>query len=127
LRVKDENIQETTFQTCFRHYEFIVVPFGLTNDPDVFMSLMNGMFRKYLNKFIHVFLDDILIHTKSTLDEHLNLVLECLRENNIYVERYKCSLFQLEIHCSTRIISPDGIVLDTTMMLIGSSLDGWEE
>jgi hypothetical protein len=66
LRVKEEDIPKTFFQTRFGHYEFVVVPFGLTNSPCVFMSLMNGVFRKYLDKFVQVFLDDILIYSKKT-------------------------------------------------------------
>jgi hypothetical protein len=64
----------------FGHYKFIVLPFGLTNSPGVFMSLMNGVFRKYLDKFIHVFIDDILIYSQTTKEneENLHLVLQCL-------------------------------------------------
>jgi hypothetical protein len=64
----------------FGHYKFIVLPFGLTNSPGVFMSLMNGVFRKYLDKFIHVFIDDILIYSQMTKEneENLHLVLQCL-------------------------------------------------
>jgi len=65
LRVKEEDISKTGFPTHFGHYEFVVVPFGLSNAPGVFMSLMNGVFQNYLDKFIQVFLDDILIYPKS--------------------------------------------------------------
>jgi hypothetical protein len=64
----------------FGHYEFTVLPFGLTNSPGVFMSLMNGVFHEYLDKFVQVFIDDILIYSRTTKehDEHLRLVLQCL-------------------------------------------------
>jgi hypothetical protein len=77
----------------FIHYEFIVLPFGLTNASRVFMSLMNGVFRKYLEKFIQVFIDDILIYSqmKEEHDEHLRLVLQCLRENKLYGKLSKCT------------------------------------
>jgi hypothetical protein len=80
LQIKEEDIPKTIFKTIFGHYEFIVLTFGLTNAPSVFMSLMNGVFRKYLDKFIQVFTDDILIYfrTKEEHDEHLRLVLQCL-------------------------------------------------
>lgn len=85
LRVNEEDISKTTFQTCFGHYDFVVVPFGLSNSPGVFMSLMNGVFRNYLDNFVQVFLDDILIYSKSPKEheKHLRLVLQELRENKI--------------------------------------------
>jgi hypothetical protein len=77
LRIKEGDIPKTAFQTRFGHYEFFVVPFGLTNAPAVFMSLMNGVFRKYLDRFVEVFLDDILIYSKNEKEheEHLRLVV----------------------------------------------------
>jgi hypothetical protein len=73
LRIKEGDIPKTTFQTRFGHYEFVVVTFGLTNAPVVFMSLMNGVFQKYLDHFVQVFLDDILIYSKKEREheEHL--------------------------------------------------------
>jgi hypothetical protein len=80
LRIKDDDIPKTSFKTRFGHYEFTVLPFGLTNAPGVFMSFMNGVFHKYLDKFVQVFIDDILIYSRTMeeLDEHLRLVLQCL-------------------------------------------------
>jgi hypothetical protein len=63
LRIKEEDIPKTTFKTRFRHYKFIVLPFGLTNTPRVFMRLMNGVFRECLDMFVQVFINDILIYS----------------------------------------------------------------
>jgi hypothetical protein len=65
VRIKDEDINKATFRTRYGHYEFTVVTFGLSNTPVVFMCLMNGVFNKYLDKFVIVFLDDILVYAKS--------------------------------------------------------------
>jgi hypothetical protein len=80
LWIKEDEIPKTAFKMRFEHYKFTVLPFGLTNSPGVFMSLMNGVFREYLNKFVQVFFDDILIYSQTMKDhdEHLRLVLQCL-------------------------------------------------
>jgi hypothetical protein len=114
LRIKEEDIPKTTFKMRFRHYEFTVLPFGLTNAPGVFMSLMNGVFREYLDKFVQVFIDDILIYSRmmEEHDEHLCLVLQCLRENKLYGKLSKCSFYQSRIHYLGHVISDEGIVVD---------------
>ncbi|GJX21852.1 reverse transcriptase domain-containing protein [Tanacetum coccineum] len=82
LRVCDEDIPKTAFRTRYGHYEFQVMPFGLTNAPTVFMDLMNRVCRPYLDKFVIVFIDDILIYskTKEEHDAHLRLILELLKK-----------------------------------------------
>jgi hypothetical protein len=80
LRIKEDDVPKTAFKLRFGLYEFTILPFGLTNAPWVFMSLMNGVFREYLERFIQVFIDDILIFSRTT-EEHdgnLCLVLQCL-------------------------------------------------
>jgi hypothetical protein len=96
LRIKDDDIPKSTFRTWFGHYKFVVVPFGLTNAPIVFMSLMNDVFQKYLDLFVQVFLDDILIYSKNEREqeEHLRVVLSYLKENKLYGKLSKCSFFQ---------------------------------
>jgi hypothetical protein len=98
----------------FGHYEFTVLPSGLTNAPDVFMILMNGVFREYLDKFVQVFIDDILIYSQMTKehDEHLHLVLQCLREHKLYGKLSKCSFYQSRIHYLGHVISGEGITVD---------------
>ena len=95
LRIKEGDIPKTAFQTRFGHYVFVVVPFRLTNAPAVFMSLMNGVFQKYLDRFVEVFLDDILIYSKNEREheEHLQEVLSYLRENKLYGKLSKFSFF----------------------------------
>jgi hypothetical protein len=112
LRIKEGDIPKTTFRIQFGHYKFVVVPFGLTNAPAVFMSLMNGVFWKYLDCFVQVFLDDILIYSKNEREheEHLRVVLSYLRENKLYGKLSKCSFFQKEIHYLGHIISDEGML-----------------
>ena len=77
LRVKEQDVPKIAFQTRYEHYEFLVMPFGLTNAPAVIMDLMNRIFRPYLDKFVVVFIDDILIYSKTKFeyDDHLRIVL----------------------------------------------------
>ena len=83
VRIKDEDIYKTTFRTRYGHYEFVVVPFGLTNAPAMFMCLMNSVFNRYLDKFVLVFLDDILVYSKNQEEheENLRLTLQVLKEH----------------------------------------------
>ncbi|GJZ38849.1 putative reverse transcriptase domain-containing protein [Tanacetum coccineum] len=88
LRVREENIQKTAFQTRYGHYEFQVMPFGLTNSPAVFMDLMNRVCKPFLDKFVIVFIDDILIYSKNKKEheEHLKAVLELLKKEKLYAK-----------------------------------------
>lgn len=88
IRIKDEDIRKTTFCTWYGHYELIVLPFGLTNAPPTFMCLMNRVFNDYLEKFIVVFLDDILMCSRieEEHEEHLRIALQILRENQLYAK-----------------------------------------
>jgi hypothetical protein len=90
------------------------VPFGLSNASVVFMCLMNGMFKEYLDKFVIVFLDDILIYSKCEEDheKHSRMVLKVLREHKLYAKLSKCIFYQKKIHYLGHIISADGIVVN---------------
>jgi len=83
LQIKDEDIHKTTFRIRYGHYEFVVLPFGLTNAPTTFMCLMNIVLHKYLNRFALVFIDDILVYSRNEEEhkENLKLVLQTLREH----------------------------------------------
>jgi hypothetical protein len=91
VRIKQEYINKIVFRTRYGHYEFTVVSFGLSNAPVVFMCLMNGIFREYLDKFVIVFLDDILIYSKSEKEHEnqLRRVLQVLREHQLYAKLSK--------------------------------------
>ncbi|GJW89019.1 putative reverse transcriptase domain-containing protein [Tanacetum coccineum] len=99
LRVRDEDIPKTAFRTRYGHYEFQVMPFGLTNAPAVFMDLMNRVCRPYLDKFVIVFIDDILIYskTKEEHDAHLRLILELLKKEELYAKFSKCDFWLSKI------------------------------
>jgi hypothetical protein len=114
VRIKDEDINKTAFRTRYGHYEFTVVLFGLSNAPFVFMSLVNEVFRDYLDKFVIVFLDGILVYsrTEEEHEQHLRMVLQVLRDHQLYVKLSKCLFYQEQIHYLGHIISKDGIAAD---------------
>nr|GEW05085.1 retrotransposon protein, putative, Ty3-gypsy subclass [Tanacetum cinerariifolium] len=95
LRVREEDILKTAFRTRYGHYEFQVMPFGLTNAPAVFMDLMNWVCKLYLDKFVIVFIDDIMIYSKSKQEheEHLKLILEFLKKEQLYAKFSKCEFW----------------------------------
>ncbi|GJW49567.1 putative reverse transcriptase domain-containing protein [Tanacetum coccineum] len=88
LKVRDEDIPKTAFRTRYGHYEFQVMPFGLTNAPAVFMDLMNRVCKPYLDKFVIVFIDDILIYSRNKKEhaDHLRIILELLKREKLYVK-----------------------------------------
>jgi hypothetical protein len=114
VRIKDEYINKTIFRTRYGHYEFTVVPFGFSNALAAFMCLMNGVFREYLDKFVIVFLDDILVYSKSEEEheQHLRMVLQVPRDHQMYAKLSKCSFYQKHIHYFRHIISKDAIAVD---------------
>ncbi|KZV15581.1 hypothetical protein F511_43351 [Dorcoceras hygrometricum] len=114
LRVRDEDIPKTVFRTRYGHYEFVVMPFGLTNAPTVFMSLMNRVFQRYLDDFVIVFIDDILIYSKNLNDHtsHLRTVLQTLRDEKLYAKLSKCEFWLQRVVFLGHIISGAGISVD---------------
>jgi hypothetical protein len=114
VQIKDEDIHKTMSRMRYGHYEFVVVPFGLTNAPATLMCLMNNALNKFLDKFVLVFIDDILIYsnTREEHEEHLRLVLQVLREHQLYAKFSKCDFFQKQVHYLGHVISKEGVVVD---------------
>ena len=114
MRIKEDDIFKTTFRSRYGHYEFVVMPFGLTNAPAAFMQLMNSIYRPYLDKFVVVFIDDILIYskTKEEHEEHLKTSLQVLRDNKLYAKLSKCEFWLEEVSFLGHVISKDGISVD---------------
>ncbi|GJY80784.1 putative reverse transcriptase domain-containing protein [Tanacetum coccineum] len=98
LKVREEDISKTAFRTRYGHYEFQVMPFGLTNAPAVFMDLMNRVCKPYLDKFVIVFIDDILIYSKNKQEheEHLKIILELLKKEELYAKFSKCEFWAFQ-------------------------------
>jgi len=114
IRIKEEDIAKTAFRTRYGHYEFVVLPFGLTNAPATFMCLMNSVFHQFLDKFVLIFIDDILIYSRSMEEhkEHLKQVLQTLQEHQLYGKFSKCDFFKEEIQYLGHIITKRGIAVD---------------
>ncbi|GKV34371.1 hypothetical protein SLEP1_g42748 [Rubroshorea leprosula] len=114
LKIKPDDVPKTAFRTRYGHYEFIVMPFGLTNAPARFMDLMNRVFGKYLDQFVVVFIDDILIYSSSrTLHEkHLRTVLETLRRERLFAKFKKCEFWLDNVAFLGHVVTKDGISVD---------------
>nr|GEZ97475.1 putative reverse transcriptase domain-containing protein [Tanacetum cinerariifolium] len=114
LRVREEDILNTAFRTRYGHYEFQVIPFGLTNVPAVFMDLMNRMCKPYLDKFKIVFIDDILIYSKNKKEheEHLKAILELLKKEELYAKFSKCEYWIPKVQFLNHVIDSQGIYVD---------------
>src|ERR1051325_11734556 len=125
IRVKTEDIQKTAFRIRYGHYEYSVIPFGVTNAPNVFMEYMNRIFHEYLDQFGVVFIDDILIYSKNKEDhvEHLRIVLSMLKEKKLYAKLSKCEFWLKEVSFLGHMISSGGISADTSKVKVVSR---WE-
>ncbi|GJU67890.1 putative reverse transcriptase domain-containing protein, partial [Tanacetum coccineum] len=114
LHVKKQDVLKTALRTRYSHYEFLVMPFGLTNAPAVFMDLMNRVFHEYLDKFVIVFIDDILVYSKmrEEHEDHLRIVLEILCQKKLYAKFSKCEFWLGQIAFLGHSVSADGITMD---------------
>ncbi|KAJ9545033.1 hypothetical protein OSB04_024740 [Centaurea solstitialis] len=125
MRVREEDIAKTAFRTRYGYYEFLVMPFGLTNAPAVFMDLMNRVCRPYLDKFVIVFIDDILIYSQSKEDheQHLKLILELLKAEKLYAKFSKCEFWIREVHFLGHVVNKEGIHVDPAKI---EAIKKWE-
>ncbi|GJZ25432.1 putative reverse transcriptase domain-containing protein [Tanacetum coccineum] len=114
LRIREEDTPITAFRTRYGHYEFQVMPFGLTNAHAVFMDFMNRVCKPYLDKFVIVFIDDILIYSKNKEEhgEHLKTILNFLRSEKLYAEFSKCDFWLDFVQFLGHVIDSSGVHVD---------------
>ncbi|WVZ63853.1 LOW QUALITY PROTEIN: hypothetical protein U9M48_013451 [Paspalum notatum var. saurae] len=114
IKVREEDIPKTAFSTHYGLYEYLVMSFGLTNAPAFFMYLMNSVFMNELDKFVVVFIDDILVYSKNEKEheEHLRIVLSRLREHKLYAKFSKCAFWLKEVAFLGHILSAKGVAVD---------------
>ncbi|GJX67010.1 putative reverse transcriptase domain-containing protein [Tanacetum coccineum] len=124
LRVREEDILKTAFKISYGHYDFQVMSFGLTNAPIVFMDLVNRVCKPYMDKFVIVFIDDILIYSKNRQEheEHLKLILELLKDEDFYAKFSKCEFWIPNVQFLGHVINSKGIHVDPTKI---ESIKDW--
>jgi hypothetical protein len=120
IRVHEDDIPNTAFRIHEGHYEFVVMPFGLTNAPATFQGFMNDLFRPHLWKFILVFFDDILVHSKSWKDHlsHLHTVLTILSTNSLFAKESKCRFGVTSVDYLGHVISEQGVSVDPSKIIV---------
>ena len=126
LRIRESDVPKTAFRTRYGHYEFLVMSFGLTNAPAAFMDLMNRVFCPYLDRFVIVFIDDILVYSRSELEHerHLGWVLQTLRRHQLYVKFSKCEFWLSRVGFLGHVVSADGIYVDPQKV---EAVANWEQ
>ena len=114
LRVRDIDIPKISFRTCYGHFEFTVMPFGLTNAPAAFMDLMHRIFQPYLDQFVVVFVDDILIYSQLEQEHeyHLRIILQLLRDHQLCAKFSKYEFWLTEVRFLGHVVSASGVSVD---------------
>ena len=114
VRVREADIPKTAFRMRYGHLEFTVMPFGLKNSPTTFMDLMHKVFQPYLDQFVGVFVEDILIYSESEEEheDHLRIVLQTLKEPQLYAKFSKCKFWLIEVKFLGHVVSASGVSVD---------------
>ena len=114
MRIKSDDVNKTAFRTRYSHYEFLVMSFRLTNTSAAFMDLMNRVIKPFLDRFVIVFIDDILVYSKSEDEhaKHLRFVLQTLRDHRLYAKFSKCEFWLEQVAFLGHVVSKDGIQVD---------------
>ena len=114
LRIREQDVAKTAFHSRYGHYEFLVMSFGLTNAPAAFMDLMNRVFRPFLDQFVIVFIDDVLVYsrTEEEHEQHLRAVLQTLREHRLFAKFSKCEFWLEKVQFLGHVILGVGIQVD---------------
>ena len=114
MKIRPEDVAKTAFVTRYGQYEFMVVSFGSTNVPTYFMNIMNKVFMDELEKFVVVFIDDILIYSETAKEheKHLRVVLEKLRQNQLYAKFEKCEFWLEKVSFLCHVLTADGVAID---------------
>jgi hypothetical protein len=126
MKIRTEDIPKTAFVTRYGLYEFTVVSFGLTNALAYFMNMMNNVFMDELDKFVVVFIDDILVYssTAEELEQHLRVVLEKLRQNQLYDKFSKCEFWLKEVTFFGHVLTAEGVAIDPAKI---KAMKEWEQ
>ena len=126
LKIKESDVLKSTFRTRYGHYKFLVMPFGLKNALAAFMDLMNKVFPYYLDQFVIIFIDDILVYLKNAEEHafHLRIVLQTLRDRQLYAKFSKCEFWLNEVVFLGHVVSGNGIFMDPKKV---EAIVNWEK
>ena len=124
VRIHPDDVHKTAFNTRYGHFEFCVLPFGLTNAPATFMHLMQDIFRPHLDQFVIVFLDDILIYSPDELShhKHVRVALDLLRKHKLFAKLSKCAFFQKSVSFLGHVVSADGVSMESDKI---AAINNW--
>ena len=125
IPIEEKDIEKTAFRTRYGHYEFTVMPFGLSNAPARFMDLMNRIFSQQLDKSVVVFIDDILVYSKTKEEhaEHLRQVMDLMRQHKLYAKFSKCEFWLEKVSFLGHVISAEGVSVDPSKIY---AVDSWQ-